>query len=113
LSRDRHGLAQQPGPGARRVSLLDRIRHCQRRDMQRFRPFRVGATRVGWVRHDFAERLAAFPETFIVPADAVQLAAALDSFAQRSAAVDRVLRQLRAEGLFPGWREEAYPVTTA
>jgi hypothetical protein len=95
------------------VSLLDRIRFCQRRDMRRFRPFRVGATRVGWVRHDFAERLATFADTFVVAADSVELAPALDSFDKRSAAVDRVLRRLRAEGLFPGWREEAYPVTTA
>jgi hypothetical protein len=95
------------------VSLLDRIRFCQRRDMTRFRPFSIGAARVGWVRRDFAGRLAAFPETFIVADDSVQLAPALDSFDKRTAAVDRVLRQLRAEGLLPGWRDEAYPVTTA
>lgn len=81
--------------------------------MTRFRPFSIGAARVGWVRRDFAGRLAAFPETFIVADDSVQLAPALDSFDKRTAAVDRVLRQLRAEGLLPGWRDEAYPVTTA
>jgi 8-oxo-dGTP pyrophosphatase MutT (NUDIX family) len=95
------------------VALLDRVRHCMRRDMRRFRPFLIEATRIGWVRDDFAARLRDYPDTFYVAADAVRLAAQLDSFAARTAAVDAVLRRLRAQGLFAGWRDEAYPVTTS
>ena len=81
-----------------------------RRDMTRFRPFRIEATRVGWVRDDFAKLLRAFPAAFVVTEDAVGLAAGLDAFAARSQAVDTVLRRLREQGLFAGWRDEAYAV---
>ena len=60
------------------MSLVDRIRVCHRRDMTHFRPFLIGDARVGWVKHAFAERLAAFPELFTVGGDSVRLAAGLD-----------------------------------
>jgi len=92
------------------MSLLDRVRHCMRRDMARFRPFQVDAMRVGWVGDEIADLLRAFPATFSVTADAVRLAPSLDGFEARSAAVDAVLRQLHEQGALTGWRDESYAV---
>ncbi len=99
------------GDGA--LSLLDRVRRCRQWDRRRYRPFLVGAERVGWVRHPFALRLRRFPEAFRVGEEAVSLAPGLDDFEARSAAVARVLECLRVEGLVPGWRAEAYPVAAS
>jgi isopentenyldiphosphate isomerase len=92
------------------MSYLDRIAECNRWHPERYRPFSVAGTVVGRVRHDFAERLAAFPEVFHVSEAAVILDPALDTVETRSAAVERVMRALAAEGAVPGWRNEVYPV---
>jgi 8-oxo-dGTP pyrophosphatase MutT (NUDIX family) len=84
-----------------------------RRDMRRFRPFRIGEPRLGWVRDDFARELRRFPAVFAVADDAVRLAPNLLDFDSRSRAVDGALRQLREEGRIPGWREEAFPVAAS
>ncbi len=94
----------------RAVSLLDRVRLCRRRDMTRFRPFLIEDRRLGWVRHGFADRLRAFPRTFVVEAEAVRLAPALGDFETRSCAVAEALRALADDGTITGWRDEDYPV---
>lgn len=95
------------------MSFLDRIAACNTHDLSRFRPFVVADQRVGWIKPAFLDRLAAFPEVFHIADDAVTLNPALDSFAARSAALDGALRALAAEGAVPGWRDEAYAVSTA
>ncbi|HEX7007448.1 MAG TPA: DUF4743 domain-containing protein [Alphaproteobacteria bacterium] len=92
------------------MSFLDRIAECNRWDPTRYRPFIVEGAALGRVRHDFAARLAAFPDVFIVDDSAVTLNPALSGFDERSAAVETALRALAAEGAVPGWRDEAYPV---
>jgi hypothetical protein len=94
------------------LSLLDRIRECQRWDASGYRPFRIEGRDVGWVAAGFAEQLAAFPKVFRLSPAAVELDPALDSFERRSAAVRDVLLGLAKQGLVPGWREEPYPVST-
>jgi len=95
------------------MSLLDRIRPFLKRDLASRRRFLIDGVRVGWIEPTLAERLRAFPQVFTVVEDAVHLSPALKDFESRSRAVDRVLRLLRAEGLFPGWRNEAYAVGTS
>jgi hypothetical protein len=95
------------------MSLLDRIRECQRWDRSRYRPFCIAGQTVGWVTEAFAERLADFPEVFNVGAETVELSPRLDDFESRTRAAGAVLQQLRAEGLIPGWRDEAYAIGTS
>jgi hypothetical protein len=95
------------------MSLLDRIRDCQRWERSRYRPFSIAGQTLGWVTHDFARRIAAFPEVFRVSADSVDLEPRLADFESRSRAVGAVLQQLRAQGLIPGWRDEAYAIGTS
>ncbi|HEX7199633.1 MAG TPA: DUF4743 domain-containing protein, partial [Dongiaceae bacterium] len=92
------------------MSLLDRIRECQRWEPARYRPFRIEGQGVGWITADFAERLRAFPEVFCVSGEAIDLVPALTGFERRSRAVEQVLLALKDEGLTRGWRNEAYPV---
>ncbi len=92
------------------MSYLDHINACNNAAMSGFRPFHVAGRRVGWLRHDFAARLAEWPSVFEFGEDAVTLAAGFDDFEARSAALDPVLRALAEAGEIDAWREEAYPV---
>ncbi len=92
------------------MSLLDRIRYCQRRDVARFRRFAVAGLPVGWVAHRLADRLRGFPQVFAVSDDIVRVADKLDGFEKRSRAVGDAILRLREEGWFPGWRNEAFAV---
>lgn len=92
------------------MGYLDHIRACNNADLSQFRPFRVDGKRVGWLRPDFAARLAAWPSAFDVTADAVAIAPSHDGFAARSAAIAGPLRALAEAGEIGGWRDEAYPV---
>ena len=93
------------------MSYLDHIRACNNFDPSGFRPFEAGGLRVGWVRHDHAERLRNHADVFAVTGDAVRLAPGLDDFETRTAAVESVLRPLSAAGVIGKWRNEPYPVT--
>jgi len=95
------------------VSYLDRIRACHRWTAADYLPLLVDGVALGAVDHAFRERLTAFPEVFVAAADHVALAPALDSFDARSTALADVTAALRAEGVFPNWRGEDYPVTVA
>ncbi len=92
------------------MSYLDHIRACNAHDLANFRRFRIGGRPVGWVAHEFAERLAAFERVFQVSEDSVELAPGLDDVASRTEAVDAALRRLAKDGHIPGWRDERYPV---
>lgn len=94
------------------MSYLDHIIACNRHDSARFRPFRVVGQRVGWVRHDVAEQLKAFPKVFSVAEDAVALSPDLATPEQRAAAVDEACRDLHARGQAPRLRGERYTVST-
>ncbi|MGH6931005.1 MAG: DUF4743 domain-containing protein [Dongiaceae bacterium] len=95
------------------MSLLDRVKACMGCDRARYRPFLIGAARVGWIDHDLADRLRGYPDVFLVAADRVELARHLDSFAARSAAVDDVLSRLWRPAERQHWRHEFYPVATS
>jgi hypothetical protein len=95
------------------LSFLDRIRECNTWKPRRFRPFVVAGARVGFVREDFAARLARFKGLFAVSAEAVTLDPGLGDFAARSEAVGGALEDLAAEGAVPALRGELYPVGTS
>ena len=79
---------------------LAHIAACNAHEIGKFLPFLVARRHVGWVRHDTALRLAAFAEAFRVGDDAVTMHPALETPAERSAAVAQVARALSAEGGF-------------
>ncbi len=95
------------------MSFLQRIDECNTYDPGRFRPFRVGDAEVGHIRRDLAPSVLAFDAVFEERGEAIALAGRLTDFAERSEAVDGVLRRLAEQGRIGGWRGEMYPVTTA
>lgn len=95
------------------MSLLDRVRLCQRRDLAGFRRFRVAGRPVGWIAPPLAARLARFADRFTVTEASVDLADGLGDFAARSAAMAEVVAALAEEGAVPPLRGEPYPVATA
>jgi 8-oxo-dGTP pyrophosphatase MutT (NUDIX family) len=95
------------------MSYLHHIRSCNSHDLSGFLPFHVGSDRVGWVRHELAERLTRFDDVFAVEPGRVSLLAALSNFESRSEAVARVLDALVADGTVSHLRGEDYPVVTS
>jgi len=67
---------------------------------------------MGLIERGFAETLRRFPDVFRVGDGAVRLDGGPADVAARTAAVDGALRALRREGMFPSWRDEAFPVGT-
>ncbi|MGE5505465.1 MAG: DUF4743 domain-containing protein [Actinomycetota bacterium] len=92
------------------MAYLDHVAACNAHDITRFRPFMVERRHVGWVRHDTARRLAAFPDTFRVGDDAVALHPRLDTPDARSAALDEACAALHREWAYPRLRGERFIV---
>ena len=92
------------------MSLLERVRACHGWRPEAYRPWHIGPTLVGRIRHDLAERLRDFPHVFEVTDQAVALRAGLDDFAARSQAMDDVLHRLAEAGEVGRYRSEPYPV---
>jgi len=92
------------------MSLLDRVLACNAWRPEAYRPWHIGATLAGRVRHDLAERLRDFPDVFEVSDRSVTLRPALGDFAARSDAVDGVVRALVEAGEVGRYRGEPYPV---
>jgi 8-oxo-dGTP pyrophosphatase MutT (NUDIX family) len=91
------------------MSFLDHIATCNTYRAEDFRPLRLGATRIGWVRHDNAAMLQGFPDVFEVTEREVVLIAG-GGFDALSAAVDGVIETLVAEGRIDKWRHEDFAV---
>lgn len=94
------------------MSFSDRIAACSVFDAARYVPLRVDGAEMGLIEQGFAETLRRFPQVFQVTGSAVRLHPSLGGFAERTAAVDGVLRELNREGHFLAWRDEPYPVGT-
>jgi hypothetical protein len=101
------------GGGERRVSLLDRMKVIRLPDLAHYRRFLVDGETVGWIPGALAARLHDHAAVFVVGDESVDLSPRLRGYAERTAAVDGVLRALRADGWFLAWRNEPYPVGSA
>ena len=84
-----------------RAGFLRHVRACNNAVLPGERlPFRIGAAQVGWVKPDFAARLAAFPE----------IAAAADGVALTdAAALPAIARRLSDAGCYR-WRREEFDI---
>jgi isopentenyldiphosphate isomerase len=94
------------------MSFLRHIRRCNNYEPGDFVPLEVDGLSVGRVRPAFAERLLGFPEVFEGhPHAGIALNSALGGFAERTAAVGRVVDELAALGIVQAPFGEPYPVT--
>lgn len=93
------------------MSLIERLDACARFTPEKYRSLVVEGKTLGRVDHAFAASLSAFKDVFTVTPDTVTLRDDLATPQARTHAVADVLETLRAEGMFPGWRGEHYPVS--
>ena len=93
------------------MAFLDHIAACNHHDLTKFLPFVVADSQVGWIRHDVARRLAAFPEAFrVIRRQRVELHPALTTPDLRSTMVDAVAAELSRDWGTPRLRGERYRV---
>ena len=92
------------------MAYIDHIRTLNRWNPENFLPLMVDGMRLGWIRHSFAEQLAAFPECFVVTSDHVALNPKLEGFKVRSETVAEVLEQMMESGVVKHLHGEMYPV---
>jgi len=93
------------------MSFTDRLNEVTPCDPTDYIRFDVDTVTVGMMSAAFAHTLATFPDTFQVDPDHVTLSPNYRDHGERSRAVAFVLAQLRDQGMFPGWRDELYPVS--
>lgn len=91
--------------------LLRWIERCNQYQARDYVPFLVAGQRVGAVHRSHLPRVAEHPEVFQLAEEALSLRAELATPAERTQAVDAVLRQWHEQGLFSGWRDEPYRVS--
>lgn len=94
------------------MSFLRHIQDCNNYDPALFVPFDVDGHAVGRVRPSFAQRLLEYPDVFTGAANAgIGLADSVFGFAERTAAVGRVVDDLAGRGVVQAPIGEPYPVT--
>lgn len=91
-------------------SLLRQLRRYPAVNYGHYLRFIVAGQHVGWVRRDAAPHLARFADIFLQDDARIVLQPDLTDAEARSVAMAKVLENLRADGLVPGWRNEIYPV---
>lgn len=92
------------------MGFIDRITASTTFDLAQFRPWRVGADILGWVRLDVARALLAGRGAFREDGDSLLLDPALGEPALRADAVSADVDRLIALGFVAGRRGELYPV---
>lgn len=79
-------------------------------DYNVFLPLWAQERRFGWVTPSFANTLSRWPRVFEAAPQRIAFSSWVESAHARSEAMAEVLGVLREEGLFPGWRDERFPV---
>lgn len=92
------------------MAFMDRIDACALYNVDDYVDFCVGSERLGSVARKALGPLKAFPETLICTDNRISLNPFFKTYQSRTDAMAVVIEVLRADGLIPGWRNEAYPV---
>lgn len=72
-------------------------------------PFIVAGKQVGLIRPDVLSKLTNYPEVFSIQKNSVTLNPAFRDYTERSAKIEAILKECRAQGTFvtlKGWRDE-------
>lgn len=95
------------------MSYLTRIQACNLYDISEFTPFIIEGRRYGWLNRRMRQHLAPYQDVFDFSDDSISLNTELGSYAARTAALEAVNQNLIAQGEFPDWIDERYPVKTS
>ena len=89
------------------------ITRCnQREDLYEFIPFVVDQQQVGAIHQNYLPQFQTHPEIFFYQDDYLCLNPALGDCATRTAVLTPVLQAWYQQGMFSGWRDEPYRVST-
>src|SRR5215831_12717231 len=102
--RDRRWIAT-PSMSA---GVAERLRRALAPPARAYEPWIVEHHVVGWIIPERVHRLCAWHGVFRKTSRGVELSAALDSAASRTAALAGVARMLAQEGALTRWRDEHY-----
>ena len=104
------------GPIVHAPAILARLSHELAAPRGIYLPLLIGSDVVGWVDEERAVLLARFADVFdrrtSGPAPVLVLNTSLTTVAARTAALDRVVDVLAAEGRLSAWRGERYAIAT-
>ena len=78
-----------------------------------YRPLRIDNDIVGWLDRTRSDRLARFADVFHRTESSLAFNPLLDTVTARTAALDRVVDALAAEGRLSAWRDERYAIATS
>jgi len=92
------------------MCFVDHIALCNTHDLSNYVSLVVDGDAVGHIRKDNLAHLDRFPDVFVRSGQSVSLAPNIESYEDRTAAVDMVVRALFEDGVLTGWRGEPYPV---
>jgi isopentenyldiphosphate isomerase len=90
---------------------LEKIKACNTANISDYMPFIIDQQQTGWIKPAFAEKLAAWPEIFILNEKSVRLSDSIQGFKVRSETVDEVIHKLVLQGIIKIHLNEPYPVT--
>jgi len=93
------------------MGYLRHLEACNRFDPRHFRPLLLAGRRVGFVRHENARALEAFPHIFRLSADAVTLAHGIDGAQAATAALAEATDGLIRAGIVKQRRNETFAIT--
>jgi 8-oxo-dGTP pyrophosphatase MutT (NUDIX family) len=95
------------------VGRQERLRAAQSFEPARFVPFVAEGAVLGHVRRDHAERLSRYRDVFAVSGGEIGFRPDVSTPRVRCSAMDRVARELAAEGRLSAWRNETYDIGCA
>ena len=92
------------------MAFMDRIDACASYNEKDYVDFYVGPEQLGRIARKALKPLKIFSDTLIFKDNKVSLNPLFKTYQSRTDAMAVVIEVLRADGLVPGWRNEAYPV---
>jgi len=92
------------------TALCSRLSRALARPRGSYRPLRIDGSAAGWLDDARSARIATMRDVFVVRDDSICFVEGLDTEERRSAALERVARELSEAGELTAWRDERYDV---
>ena len=94
------------------MNYIEHIKICNLHNLNAFRPFTLESCQLGYIRHEFAEKLLEFANVFEESGVTITLSKKLKTFKNRSRAINEVVNELICQGQLPNLSNEFYPVAS-
>lgn len=95
------------------MSFLKKIQECNYFDPSHFFDFVVENQKVGFIAKNKIDMLLEFKNIFSLSNDKILVNPDLNTYEQRTSAIEDVISQLQAKNIIPAWRNEFYPVSSS